>query len=134
MPQHYSTLVEAVPGNQLTLTIDANIQHMLESAVAAAVTDHQVAGRAVGVVVDVQTGAILAMTTQPDYDPNQPRLLVDEALRAQVDSLTGEQRTEALQARRAGARRRSFARRARRWRTTTRRCWRPNRRACRLSC
>ena len=98
MPQHYSTLVEAVPGNQLTLTIDANIQHMLESAVAAAVTEHQVAGRAVGIVMDVQTGAILAMTTQPDYDPNQPRLLVDEALRAQVDSLTGEQRTEALQA------------------------------------
>ena len=98
MPQHYSTLVEAVPGCQLTLTIDANIQHMLESAVEAAVTEHHVEGRGVGIVMDVQTGAILAMTTKPDYDPNEPRLLVDEEVRARVDALTGDERSEALQA------------------------------------
>ncbi len=38
MPTHYQTLVEAVPGSTLTLTIDANIQHWLESALSAAVT------------------------------------------------------------------------------------------------
>lgn len=98
MPTHYSTLVEAVPGNSLTLTIDANIQHYLESALAAAVQEHNVAARAVGIVMDVQTGAVLAMSNKPDYDPNNPRLIVDEEVRAQVNALTGAERSAALQA------------------------------------
>ena len=97
MPEHYSTLIEAQPGSRLTLTVDANIQHILESAVAAAVDEHHVAARAVGIVMDVNTGAILAMTTQPDYDPNDPRTIIDEEQRAAVDALTGEERSAALQ-------------------------------------
>lgn len=98
MPTHYSTLVEAVPGSSLTLTIDANIQRWLESALASAVQEHNVAARGVGIVMDVQTGAVLAMSSQPDYDPNSPRLLIDEEVRAQVNALTGEERSAALQA------------------------------------
>ena len=98
MPEEYSTLQPAVPGNSLTLTIDANIQHMLEGALAAAVTEHRVAARGVGIVMDVQTGAILAMTTKPDYDPNDPRTIVDEETRAAVNALSGEARSQALQA------------------------------------
>lgn len=97
MPTHYQTLVEAVPGNTLTLTIDANIQHWLESAMDAAVREHNVAQRGVGIVMDVQTGAILAMTSQPDYDPNTPRRIINEETRAAVDALTGEERSAALQ-------------------------------------
>ncbi len=97
MPEEYSTLIEAVPGSSLTLTIDANIQHMLESALSAAVAEHHVAARGVGIVMDVQTGAILAMTTKPDYDPNDPRTIVDEEVRAQVNALSGEERSQALQ-------------------------------------
>lgn len=97
MPTHYQTLVEAVPGNSLTLTIDANIQHWLESAMDAAVREHNVAQRGVGIVMDVQTGAILAMTSQPDYDPNTPREIINEEVREQVNALTGEARSAALQ-------------------------------------
>ncbi len=97
MPTHYQTLVDAVPGNTLTLTIDANIQHWLESAMDAAVREHNVAQRGVGIVMDVQTGAILAMTSQPDYDPNSPREIINEEIRAQVNALTGEERSAALQ-------------------------------------
>ncbi len=97
MPEEYSTLIDAVPGSSLTLTIDANIQHMLESALSAAVEEHNVSARGVGIVMDVQTGAILAMTTKPDYDPNDPRTIVDEEIRAQVNALTGEERSQALQ-------------------------------------
>ena len=97
MPTHYQTLVEAVPGNTLTLTIDANIQHWLESAMDAAVREHNVAQRGVGIVMDVQTGAILAMTSQPDYDPNTPREIINEEVREQVNALTGEARSAALQ-------------------------------------
>ncbi|MDD4850782.1 MAG: penicillin-binding transpeptidase domain-containing protein, partial [Gemmiger sp.] len=97
MPTNYNVLVEAVQGNTLTLTIDANIQHYLESALLAAVQEHRVAARAVGIVMDVQTGAIVAMTTKPDYDPNNPRTIVDEATRNAVNALAGEERSAALQ-------------------------------------
>ena len=65
MPTHYSTLQDAVPGNDITLTIRADIQHYLESALSAAVAEHHVAARAVGIVMEVDTGAILAMSTKP---------------------------------------------------------------------
>lgn len=97
MPTHYSTLQDAVPGNDITLTIRADIQHYLESALSAAVAEHRVAARAVGIVMEVDTGAILAMSTKPDYDPNDPRTIVDETIRQQVNALSGEERSKALQ-------------------------------------
>ena len=97
MPTHYSTLQDAVPGNDITLTIRADIQHYLESALSAAVAEHHVAARAVGIGMEVDTGAILAMSTKPDYDPNDPRTIVDETIRQQVNALSGEERSKVLQ-------------------------------------
>ena len=37
------------------------------------------------------------MSSQPDYDPNTPRTLIDETVRAQVNALSGEERSAALQ-------------------------------------
>ncbi len=96
-PDQYDTYVAPVQGARLTLTIDANIQHYLENHLSYAVKEHNVAARGVGIVMDVNTGAILAMSTKPDYDPNQPRVLADETARAAVDALTGEARSAALQ-------------------------------------
>ncbi len=97
LEQSYETEQFPVEGNSLWLTIDANIQHYLENALNYAVQEHHVAARAVGIVLDVNTGAVLAMSTTPAYDPNQPRILYDEAARAAVDALSGEQRAAALQ-------------------------------------
>ena len=97
MPVAYDTAIKAVQGNSLTLTIDANIQHSLENYLQTAVEEHHVSSRAVGIVMDVNTGEVLAMSTKPDYDPNQPRVITNEALRAQIDSMTGEDRDSALQ-------------------------------------
>lgn len=50
-------------GATLRLTIDARIQYLLENTL-------HLAGRAAGVVMDVNTGEVLAMASIPDYNPN----------------------------------------------------------------
>ena len=97
LAQGYETERFPTEGDGLQLTIDSNIQHYLENALQYAVQEHHVAARAVGIVLDVNTGAVLAMSTTPSYDPNQPRVLADAAARNTVDALTGEERTAALQ-------------------------------------
>ena len=88
MPTHYSTLQEAVPGSSLTLTIRDDIQHYLESALCAAVEEHNVASRAVGIVMDVNTGAVLAMASLPTYDLNSPGTVYNDFL---TSGMTEEQ-------------------------------------------
>ena len=97
LEQSYETELFPTEGDGLRLTIDTNIQHYLENALGYAVREHHVAARAVGIVMDVNTGAVLAMSTTPSYDPNQPRVLADKAARSMVDALTGDERKAALQ-------------------------------------
>lgn len=97
LEQSYETEKVPLEGSSLQLTIDANIQHYLENALDYAVKEHHVAARAVGIVMDVNTGAVLAMSTTPAYDPNQPRVIYDAAARKAVDALTGDERAAALQ-------------------------------------
>lgn len=93
----YVTEQPPTEGNTLVLTIDSNIQHYLENALNYAVQEHNVAARAVGIVMDVNTGAVLAMSTTPSYDPNQPRIIYDEVTRTAVNALSGDERAAALQ-------------------------------------
>ena len=97
LEQSYETERVPLEGSGLRLTIDASIQHYLENALTYAVREHHVAARAVGIVMDVNTGAVLAMSTTPAYDPNQPRVIYDAAARQRVDALSGKERTAALQ-------------------------------------
>ena len=97
LAQSYETELVPVEGSGLRLTIDANIQHYLENALNYAVQEHHVAARSVGIVMEVNTGAVLAMATTPAYDPNQPRVIADKAARAAVDALSGKERAAALQ-------------------------------------
>ena len=97
LEQSYETERVPLEGSSLRLTIDTNIQHYLENALDYAVKEHHVAARAVGIVMDVNTGAVLAMSTTPAYDPNQPRIIYDAAARSAVDALTGDERAAALQ-------------------------------------
>ena len=97
LEQSYETERVPLEGSGLRLTIDASIQHYLENALTYAVREHHVAARAVGIVMDVNTGAVLAMSTTPSYDPNQPRVIYDAAARQRVDALSGKERAAALQ-------------------------------------
>ena len=97
LEQSYETERVPLEGSGLRLTIDASIQHYLENALTYAVREHHVAARAVGIVMEVNTGAVLAMSTTPAYDPNQPRVIYDAAARQRVDALSGKERVAALQ-------------------------------------
>ena len=97
LEQSYETECFPTEGDGLRLTIDSCIQHYLENALSYAVQEHHVAARAVGIVMDVNTGAVLAMSTTPSYDPNEPRVIADTAARNAVEALTGDARKAALQ-------------------------------------
>ncbi|MGO8948162.1 MAG: peptidoglycan D,D-transpeptidase FtsI family protein [Ktedonobacterales bacterium] len=60
----------AIPGSNVTLTIDASIQYWVEQGLAATVKEMDADGGTV-IVMDPQTGAILAMASLPSFDPNQ---------------------------------------------------------------
>jgi len=55
----------------VTLSIDARVQQALESELAFAMAKHSALGAA-GVVMDVQTGEIVALASLPSFDPNKP--------------------------------------------------------------
>ncbi|GAB6084918.1 penicillin-binding transpeptidase domain-containing protein [Alkaliphilus crotonatoxidans] len=78
-------------GLSVVLTIDEVIQHFAEKAVQNALEVNQ-ALRVSATVMDVKTGEILAMAIKPDYDPNEPRVPLDEALRAQLEELTDDEK------------------------------------------
>ncbi|MEG1932398.1 MAG: stage V sporulation protein D, partial [Pygmaiobacter sp.] len=88
MPYAEDSYYNAQDGNSLSLTVDEVIQHSLEKNLKLAVKTHNVTQRAVGIVMDVNTGAILGMATEGSYDPNDPYTIYDETLRAQVDTVT----------------------------------------------
>lgn len=75
IPGEYQSYIEAVDGNNLTLTIDRFIQQVLEEKVKDACDDSEAINGACGIVMNVKTGAILGMATYPDYDCNDPRAL-----------------------------------------------------------
>ncbi len=73
----YETIFNAESGKGTVLTIDQNIQHYLENALTSALNNTRAKG-VYGIVMDVHTGAIKAMSDKPDFDLNNPRELLDQ--------------------------------------------------------
>ncbi len=70
-------------GNSLVLTLNTDIQRSVEEHLAAAVEEHNARERGFAIVMDVNTGAILAMAVYPSYNPNEPYDILDaDALEA----------------------------------------------------
>jgi cell division protein FtsI (penicillin-binding protein 3) len=68
---------DPVPGQDLQLTIDRDIQYAAQQAIAAKVKETRAESGTV-IVQDVQTGEILAMATAPTFNPNNPGKASDE--------------------------------------------------------
>lgn len=74
-------------GYNVVLTIDEVIQHYVENHLSTAVIENKLAMGAAAIVMDVKTGEILAMTTKPDYNLNQPFTLTDTVLAAEIEAM-----------------------------------------------
>lgn len=70
MDYHFESYLDAQQGNDLVLTIDATVQQMLEKHMKEAIAQYDVQNGAFGLVMEVNTGEILAMATLGSYDPN----------------------------------------------------------------
>lgn len=86
MPFKYQKLYESQNGNSLVLTIDETVQHFLEKHLEVAVQEHEVKEKAIGIVMNIKTGEILAMATKPDFDPNNSREIKDPLAQARIDA------------------------------------------------
>ena len=84
----------AQDGNSLVLTLDANIQAIAEKYLENSVKVNNVSERGVVIVMDVNTGAILAMATKPDFDPNDPMTIYDPERAASLEGLSDEEYTQ----------------------------------------
>jgi len=97
----------AVDGYDLVLTIDEVLQHYLEKNLELCVSQHSIVNRACGIIMDCNTGAVLAMSTAPSYNLNDPstlysaydlqkleELIATEAPQEEVDALEAKYREQ----------------------------------------
>ena len=67
-----ATTYAAKDGSNLVLSLDVNIQEVVERYLNEAIRANTVENRGAAIVMNVKTGAILAMASKPDFDPNDP--------------------------------------------------------------
>lgn len=89
----YEYVEEAKKGDTLVLTIDSYIQEVAEKYLDEAVKENKVANRGTCIVMNVNTGAVLAMAVSGDFNPNDPFTLSKEYT-SQLKGLSGKKKTE----------------------------------------
>ena len=67
-----ATTFAAKDGSNLVLSLDVNVQEIVERYLNEAIAANTVENRGCAIVMNVKTGAILAMASKPDFDPNDP--------------------------------------------------------------
>jgi stage V sporulation protein D (sporulation-specific penicillin-binding protein) len=87
MPFSYEKYVSSQKGYNVILTIDTTVQAILEKQMEDAIARYDVQNGAFGMVMDVNTGEILAMATLGNYDPNNYLEIKDEKTKASLEIL-----------------------------------------------
>ena len=96
MPFSYEKVENAVKGGSLVLTLDNYVQYTADKYLEAAIEENQIAERGAAVVMNVNTGAILAMSVKGDFDPNAPFTL-SAADQKKVDETEGGEEKKKVQ-------------------------------------
>ena len=70
--KHFDEALRTRPGEPLRLSVDVAVQHALRQELAVGMERFSALGAA-GLVLDVETGELLALSSLPDFDPNRIR-------------------------------------------------------------
>ena len=96
LSEDYELYYPAEEGQSLKLTVDEVLQHYLEKELEIAYHDNAVQGSAIGIVMDVNDGGILAMGSYPDFDPNEAFTITDPVKLAALEAMPeGEEKDKA---------------------------------------
>ncbi len=98
MPFEYEQYNGAQNGNDLVLTINETVQSILEKYLAEGIEKYKVKNGAVAIMMNVNTGAIVGLATNPNYDPNDPYTVQDENILAEIQALPEDQQEDATTA------------------------------------
>ncbi len=92
MPFYFEQYLPAQDGESLVLTVDYGVQEILEKHLEIALAELNPACGVRGIVMDVKTGAVLAMAQKGDYDLNNPRTVTSEEAQALIDAAPEEEK------------------------------------------
>ena len=95
IPNARKSYIAVQNGNNVTLTIDVNIQSIAEKYLSQAVTDNKADGGNI-IIMNPQNGDVLAMATYPNYNLNVPYIINSEELKANWDNLSQEEKSNSL--------------------------------------
>lgn len=94
MPFRYERYIDAQDGMNVELTIDQNIQHFVENHLETAAIENKLTNGAACIIMQPETGDILAMATYPAYDLNNPYVIEDEEIMAEINALPQEEQND----------------------------------------
>jgi len=86
----YEKFYNAQAGSNLVLTIDETVQRIVEKCLDEAFIENKAAKGGCAIVMNPQTGEILAMATVPDYNLNEGIKITDPIVSAELDKLEGD--------------------------------------------
>ena len=95
LPYQYEQKIEAADGYSLVLTIDENIQSIMEKYVRETIREFHVANRGCAIMMNVKTGAILGFACEDSFNPNDPYTIADKNKQQEIDELPEDKQDEA---------------------------------------
>ena len=81
----YEQYFDAENGSDLVLTLDINVQIALEKGMESMLSKFDAANGGTGIVMNVNSGAVVGMASYPNYDSNQSGVLYDEKLKSKLE-------------------------------------------------
>ncbi len=96
MPFQYEQFIAPESGSDLILTIDETVQSIVEKHLREGIEKYEAKEGATAVVMDVNTGAIIALATGSDFDLNDPFTIADEEVLAEINEIPDEEQSAAL--------------------------------------
>ncbi|MDE5992486.1 MAG: peptidoglycan glycosyltransferase, partial [Oscillospiraceae bacterium] len=91
MPYKNDKIYDAQDGNSLYLTLDMNLQYYAEKYLEQQVEAHDVQNRACAIIMNVNTGAILAMASTPGFNLNDRNSLYNPADTAKLSGILDDE-------------------------------------------